>query len=156
MRFRELELAAPPLALAGFDRDLAHALLGAEVVVDVRDAARRPGEVLGETARTAVRHPASQRDLAVFDRDIDVRGVDVRILGQPVAQVLEDARVRAPVIPRAAAGVAAGLLERLDELAVIALAGVEDVIAWPPAVIRLRVFRFVDVLDLRAGLMLLG
>jgi hypothetical protein len=77
----------------------------AQVVLDVGDAGHPLGNVLGPPPRLAAVHRARERHLAAADADLDVGGVDVRVVGQPVADVLLDALVGAPVALGPAAAV---------------------------------------------------
>src|SRR5690554_850546 len=86
-------------------------------------------------------HPAvldgtGQRDFPAADPDFDVAGVDVRVMGQPFAQVLVDPGVGTGVVPRAHSAVApasilaAGLpatelrIGRTDEARLVVVTGV--------------------------------
>jgi hypothetical protein len=78
--------------------------MDAQVVLDVGHAGHALREVLGAAARGAAVDRAAQRDLAAADADLDLRGVDVGVVVEPVADVLLDPLVRAlvPLGPAAA------------------------------------------------------
>src|SRR5687768_1655075 len=76
-------------------------------VEDVPHAGDAGGEVLARRARPPVAHAAFQRDVRVADLHGDLAGVDARIVGQPLAHVLEDALIGPAIVTRAAAGVGA-------------------------------------------------
>ena len=85
----------------------------AQVVLHVRHAADRLGDVLGPPPGVAPVDRAGQRHLAALDPDLDVRGVDVPVVRQPVADLLADPLVapRRPPRPEAtpvASGLTAG------------------------------------------------
>src|SRR5690606_33255877 len=80
--------------------------LHADAVLDMAHAAARVRQVLGAVLHPALLDVAFQGHRAVADADLDVAGVDVRILGQALAQVLVDAGIGAGVVARAHAPVA--------------------------------------------------
>lgn len=63
------------------------------------------GGILGHPLLGPFAHDADERHLPVEHGDLDVRGVDVAVLAQRVADVLADALVRALVAARSAPGV---------------------------------------------------
>src|SRR5690606_14833218 len=80
--------------------------LHAHAVLDMAHPAARVRQVLGAVLHPALLDRAFQGDRAVADADLDIAGVDVRILGQALAQVLVDAGIGAGVVARAHAPVA--------------------------------------------------
>src|SRR5690349_395574 len=77
----------------------------AQLVVHLTDAEHALDEVLGAMLGGAIGHGAAQHHVAAGDLDLDLAGVDARVRRQPLADVLLDARVVAPVSLRAATGV---------------------------------------------------
>jgi len=75
------------------------------VVLHVAHAGDALGDVLGPAPGVAVVDRTAQRHLAVVDIDVDLRGIDVGVIRQPVVDVLLDALVGAPVAFRAAAAI---------------------------------------------------
>src|SRR5687768_9146906 len=96
-------------------------LARAQPVHDVGDAGDALGKILGPAPCLAAVDRAAQRDLAAVDGDLDPAGIELGIVGEPLVDVLEDARIRAPVAPRATAAMAGGLVPLLGETAAIFL-----------------------------------
>ncbi len=84
------------------------------------DAGDAVAAILGKTLRPTGVDGAAQRDFAVGHRNLDLRGVDPGVIGQPVVHILFDAGVRPDIAPGAATamvglapGLGLGLQERL-------------------------------------------
>ena len=73
------------------------------------DAGDGFGEILRMPLLEAAVHGAGKRHLAVLDPHLDLRSVDMRILGETVVHVLEDAGIGALIAFRAAAAMKPGL-----------------------------------------------
>jgi len=76
----------------------------AQVVVHFAHAGEVLDQLLGAALVPAVVHGSAERDLAFIHLDLDVAGIHIRGLGQPVAHVLADPVVRSAVALRAPAG----------------------------------------------------
>src|ERR1044071_2466022 len=89
------------LGLVGSDRGRADTVastvigLHAQQVLDVAHADHAACAVLGVALGVAIVHAAGQRDLAVLDRDLDARSIDLVVVGQRFADQLADPLVRA-------------------------------------------------------------
>src|SRR5438105_837731 len=81
-------------------------------VVHVADAGDFLGDCLRLAQRDQVVDGAVQRHFGAGDPDLDIGGVDKRIVGQPVAQILVDPRRRAHIAARAPAAVSTHRLGR--------------------------------------------
>src|SRR5690606_18903481 len=66
------------------------------------------GDVLGQVLHPALRHFAGQGDFATFDLQQDLRGIQVRVVGEAVDQLVGDALVGTPVAAGASAAVPTG------------------------------------------------
>jgi hypothetical protein len=113
-------------------------------VLDARDVL---DAVLGMTLVPAAVHRPGQRHLAVADHHLDLRGVDMRVVGQAVADILADALVGTGIADRTAAtvladGGAAALLAvaaapALAEPAVARGAVGAEIAAWPELLVTI-------------------
>src|SRR5690606_2767882 len=72
----------------------------ADVVLHVAHTTATVGKVFGAVLHPAVLDGALQRDLPTADPHLDVTGIDVRVMGQPLAQVFVDPCIRTGVVPR--------------------------------------------------------
>src|SRR5688572_11487846 len=67
--------------------------LDAQIVLNVRHARSEFRQVLGAALEAAARDGAVEGDLAVLYDNLDVRGIDQRVLRQALAHILMDALV---------------------------------------------------------------
>src|SRR5688572_9583997 len=82
--------------------------LDPDLVHHVADPHDLLGEVLGTALGPAIVDGPAQDDLAVLDRDLDLRGIDAVVGHEPVTDLLAETIVRALVALRAAPGEATG------------------------------------------------
>src|SRR4029079_9976627 len=78
----------------------------AQIVLHVLHAGDAFREVFGMALGEALVHRSRQGDLAIVDRSLDFGSIDVRVVGEAVADILADAIVRARVVLRTASAVA--------------------------------------------------
>src|SRR3954471_19747978 len=101
-----------PPAVAGYAGlgalALALGLLDPQLIVDVFDAGDRLEGVLGHALGLSAFDGAGQCYLALLDLHLDVLGIELAVLGQPLADVLLDALVIALVTARATTAVRTG------------------------------------------------
>jgi hypothetical protein len=88
-------------------------LIDAEIVLHVRDAAHALGDVFRPPLSLAAVHRAGQGDLTVRDSHLDLGGVNPRIVGQAVADVLADMLIRTTIAFRSAPAMVLGALVAL-------------------------------------------
>src|SRR5262245_66427813 len=65
-------------------------LADAELVVHIGDPGHGLGEILGHALGLAAGDRPGERDLPVRDLDLDLAGVDLTMLGEPLAEILFD------------------------------------------------------------------
>src|SRR5947208_5293333 len=73
-------------------------LLDPETILDVLDAGHIFDNVLSHSLITAAVHKACESDLAVLNLDVNIRCIEIAVIGQPIVDVLSDAVVRTSVI----------------------------------------------------------
>src|SRR5215207_149209 len=89
------------------------ALTDAEVVLHVSDAAHALGDVFRPPLNLPAVHRAGQGDLTVRDSHLDLGGVNPRIVGQAIADVLADTLIRTDIAFRSAPAMVLGALVAL-------------------------------------------
>src|SRR5829696_1877549 len=92
------------------------ALTDAQVVLHVRDAAHALGDVFRPPLSLAAVHRAGQGDLTVRDSHLDLGGVNPRIVGQAIAEVLADTLIRTGIAFRSAPATVLGALVALPRI----------------------------------------
>src|SRR5687767_225628 len=75
----------------------------AQAVDDIANARQALDQILGVAFFIACFHAARQHDLAIGDGDVDVAGVDVRIVRETLTHIFFDALVGTPITTRSAA-----------------------------------------------------
>src|SRR5690606_32126958 len=89
------------------------AVVDPDPVVQHADAAHFRGDVLGQVLHPALLHLAGQGDFAAFDLQQDLRGIQVRVDGETVDQLVGDALGGSQVAPGAATAVHTGTVRTL-------------------------------------------
>src|SRR5947199_10031456 len=137
---------APALLRCLAHAHVARAVAHAQRVHDVADAAHAPGDVLGAALLAARGDRACEGDLGAVYVHFDVAGIDDVVVGQPLADFLEQARVGRPVA-RAEAAVVGDVVVAPPGTAPAAVARVvaaeiRHVASWsagvPPALMEVR------------------